>query len=327
MHRREFITLIGGAAVALPLSARAQQSARRVIGFLCSTSPGPYAPFLAAFHQGLNEEGYVEGQNIAIEYRWAEGQYDRLPALAADLLRHQVALIVAGDGGVTALAAKAATSTVPIVFANGSDPVKLGLVSSLNQPGGNITGASNLAVALASKRLGLLRDLLPGAAAVGFLMNAGSPNVTFDLQDMHAAARTLKQQLIVVHASSEREINMAFLAALEQRADALIVQAEPFFFSRRDQIVTLAMRHALPAMYFGREFVAAGGLVSYGAEFKDANRHAGVYAGRILNGAKPADLPVVQPTKFELVINLKTVKALDLTLSPSLLARADEVIE
>src|SRR5262249_29275600 len=327
MQRREFITLIGGVAVALPLAARAQQSTRRVIGFLCSTSPGPYVPFLAAFRQGLKEEGYVEDQNIAIEYRWAEGQYDRLPALAADLVRHPVALIVAGDGGVTALAAKAATSTVPIVFANGSDPVKLGLVSSLNQPGGNITGASNLAVALAAKRLGLLRDLLPGAAAVGFLMNAGSPNVTFDLQDMHTAARTLKQQLIVVNASSEREIDMAFLAALEQRADALIVQAEPFLFSRRDQIVTLAMRHVLPAMYFGREFVTAGGLVSYGAEFKDTNRHAGVYAGRILNGAKPSDLPVVQPTKFELVINLKTVKALDLTLSPSLLARVDEVIE
>ncbi len=327
MQRREFITLIGSAAVAWPLAARAQQSTLRVIGFLCSTSPSPYAPFLAAFRQGLKEEGYIEGQNIAIEYRWAEGQYDRLPALAADLVRHQVAVIVAGDGGVTALAAKAATSAVPIVFANANDPIKLGLVSSLNQPGGNITGASALAVALSAKRLGLLRDLLPGAAAVGFLMNAGSPNVTLDLQDMQAAARTLRQQLIVVTASSEREINAAFVAAMEQRADALIVQAEPFLFSRRDQIVTLAVQHALPAMYFGREFVEAGGLISYGAEFKDANRHAGVYTGRILNGAKPADLPIVQPTKFELIINLKTVKALDLTVSPTLLARADEVIE
>ena len=327
MRRRDFITLFGGASIGWPLAARAQKSELRAIGFLCSTSPGPYAPFLAAFRQGFKEEGYIEGHNIAIEYRWAEGQYDRLPALAADLVRHPVAVIVAGDGGVTALAAKAATSTLPIVFANGSDPIQLGLVGSLNHPGGNITGASTLAVALTAKRLGLLRDLLPGAGAVSFLMNAGSPNVTLDLQEMQAAARTLRQQLNVVTAGSEHEINAAFVAAMEQQADALIVQAEPFMFSRRDQIVTLAMQHALPAMYFGREFVEAGGLISYGAEFKDANRHAGVYTGRILNGAKPTDLPVVQPTKFDLVINLKTLKALDLTVSPTLLARADEVIE
>jgi putative tryptophan/tyrosine transport system substrate-binding protein len=238
-----------------------------------------------------------------------------------------VAVIAVGGGGVTALAAKNATSTIPIVFAFGSDPVKLGLVASLNRPGGNITGASNLAVALGQKRLELVRDMLPRAIAIGFLMNPASPNAAFDLSDMQAATRTLGQQLTILNASTEREIETAFVSLMQQRAAALVIQPEPFLFSRRDQLVALAARDAIPAVYFDRAFPAAGGLISYGLDFRDVNRQAGIYAGRILKGAKPADLPVVQSTKFELVINLKTAKALGLEVPPTLLARADEVIE
>jgi ABC-type uncharacterized transport system substrate-binding protein len=327
MKRREFITLLGGAAACWPVVARAQQPAMPVIGFLSSTSSSPYAPFVAAFLQGLKEVGFVDGHNVTIEYRWADGQYDRLPALAADLARRQVAVIAVGGGGVTALAAKNATSTIPIVFAFGSDPVKLGLVESLNRPGGNITGASSLAVALGQKRLELLRDLLPKAVAIAFLMNPGSPNAAFDLSDMQAAARTLGRQLTILNASTEREIDTALVALVQQRVAAIVIQPEPFLLSRRDQLVALASRHATPTVYFDRAFPAAGGLISYGLDFRDANRQAGIYAGRIRKGEKPADLPVVQSSRFELVINLKTAKALGLTVPPMLLARADEVIE
>jgi len=327
VRRREFITLFGGAAAVWPLAARAQQPAMPVIGYLSSTSSGPYAPFVAAFQQGLKETGYIEGQNVAIEYRWADGQFDRLSELAADLVRHQVAVIAVGGGGVTALAAKKATLTTPIVFAFGSDPVKLGLVASLNRPGGNITGVSNLAVPLAAKRLGLLCELMPKSAVVGFLLNPGSPNAAFDLPDMEAAAHALGRQLIPMNASDEREIDTAFAAFIQRHVDAVIIQAEPFLFSRRDQLIALAARHALPAMYFQREIAVAGGLISYGTDFKDANRLAGVYVGRILKGAKPADLPVAQSTKFELVINRNTAKALGIEIPPKVLALADEVIE
>ena len=327
MRRREFITLLGGAAAAWPLAARAQQPTIPVIGYLSSTSSGPYAPFVAAFQQGLKETGFVVGQNVTIEYSWAEGQFDRLPQLAADLVRRQVAIIAVGGGGVTALAAKDATSTIPIVFAFGSDPVKLGLVASLNRPGGNITGVSYLAVVLGLKRLELLREMLPKAAAIGFLMNPGSPNTAFDLPDMEAAARTLGQQLIIANASSDVEIGTAFETLMQQRADALVIQADPFLFSRRTDLAALALRDKIPTIYFERDFAAAGGLLSYGTDFVDANREAGIYAGRILKGAKPADLPVLQPTRFQLVINLKTAKALGLEVPPKLLALADEVIE
>jgi putative ABC transport system substrate-binding protein len=327
MRRRDFIAALSSAAVAWPLAARAQQPAMPVIGYLSSTSSGPYAPFVAAFQEGLKETGFVAGQNVTIEYRWAEGQFDRLPELAAELVRRQVVIIAVGGGGVTALAANDATSTIPIVFAFGTDPVKLGLVASLNRPGGNITGVSYLAVELGPKRLGLLREILPKAAAIGFLMNPGSPNTTFDLPDMEAAARTLGQQLIIANASNDLEIGTAFEALMQQRADALAIQADPFLFSRRTHLAALALRDKIPTIYFERDFAAAGGLLSYGTDFVDANRQAGIYAGRILKGEKPADLPVLQPTRFQLVINIKTAKALGLEIPPKLLALADEVIE
>jgi putative ABC transport system substrate-binding protein len=329
VKRREFISLLGvaGAAAAWPLAARAQQAAMPVIGYLSSTSSGPYAPFVAAFQQGLKETGFVAGQNVTIEYRWAEGQFDRLPELAAELVRRQVAIIAVGGGGVTAVAAKDATSTIPIVFAFGSDPVKLGLVASLNRPGGNITGVSYLAVELGPKRLELLREMLPKAAAIGFLLNPGSPNTAFDLPDMEAAARMLGQHLVIANASNDVEISTAFKAIIQQRADALLIQADPFLFSRRIQLAALALRNKIPTIYIERDFAAAGGLLSYGTDFVDANRHAGIYAGRILKGEKPADLPVLQATRFQLVINLKTAKALGIDVPPTLLARADEVIE
>ena len=282
---------------------------------------------MAAFLQGLKEAGFVPGQNVAIEYRWAEGQFDRLSALATDLVRRQVAIIAVGGGGVTALAAKEATSTIPIVFAFGSDPVKLGLVASLNLPGGNITGVSTIAVKIGPKRLQLLRDLLPKAVAIGFLMNPRSPNTAFDLAEMQVAARGLGLQLIIVNASDEREIDTAFSDLAQQGAAALVVQPEPFLFSRRNQLVALATHYAIPAIYFEREFATAGGLMSYGPDFREVNRQAGIYTGRILKGAKPADLPVVQSTKFELVINLRAAKALGLELPATLLTLASEVIE
>ena len=326
MRRREFITLLGGAG-AWPLAVRAQQPAMPEVGFLSSTSSAAYARFVAAFLGGLKEAGFVEGRNVTIAYRWGDGQFDRLPALADDLVSRKVAVIMVGGGGVTALAAQKATSTIPIVFATGSDPVKLGLVASLNRPGGNITGVNSLAVNLGQKRLQLLRDLLPSAVTIGFLLNPGSPNVPFDVPEMQSAARALGRHLLIVNAGTERDIDTALGSVVQQGVAALVVQAEPFLFSRRDQLVALAARYAIPTMYFERAFAAAGGLISYGADFADANRQAGIYTGRILKGEKPADLPVMQSSKFELVFNLKTAKALGLDVAAKLLAVADEVIE
>lgn len=284
IRRREFLTLVGGAAADWSFALGAQQPALPAIGYLSSTSSGPYAPFVAAFQQGLRETDFVAGQNVTIEYRWAEGQIERLPMLATDLVRRQVAIIAVGGGRVTALAAKAATSTVPIVFALGSDPVKLSLVASLNRPGDNITGVTTTAVELGQKRLELLRDLLPKAVAIGVLMNPDSPNTAFDLADMRAAALRRGRQLRIVNARDEREIDTAFSDLLQQRAAALIVQPEPFLFSRRDQLIALAARYAILAIYFDRVFPAAGGPMSYGSDFTEINRQAGIYTGRILKG-------------------------------------------
>jgi putative tryptophan/tyrosine transport system substrate-binding protein len=326
MRRRSFITLLGGAAV-WPLAARAQQPALPVIGFLSSASPEPFAHLTAAFRQGLSEVGYVEGRNVAIEYRWAEGQYNRLPVFAADLVRQQVAVIVSLGGSVAAVAAKAATTTIPIVFNSGGDPVKFGLVASLNQPGGNVTGVSLLAAALGEKRLGLIHDLIPGAAVIAVMANPNNPNAEPEVSDVLAAARIIGKQVKVFQAGNERGIDATFASIIEQRIGVLATATDPFFNSRRDQIVALAARHALPTLYDVREFAAAGGLMSYGTSLTDAYRQVGVYTGRILKGAKPADLPVVQASKFELVINAETARMLGLDVPAALLARADEVIE
>jgi putative ABC transport system substrate-binding protein len=326
MRRREFIVFVGGAAAAWPLAARAQQPAMPVIGFLNSASPEGYAPFVAAFRQGLREAGYVEGQNATIEYRWAEGQYDQLPALAADLVRRNVA-VIAATSTPAARAAKAATPTVPIVFTTADDPVKLGLVASLNRPGGNVTGVSSLLVDLGSKQVGLLRELVPGIPAIAALMNANFPGTERQLRDVEAAARALGLQLTVLRASSEREIDAAFATMVEKGSGALLLGVDPFFAARRDQIVALAARHAIPAIYPVREFAVAGGLMSYGSDFADSYRQAGIYTGRIVRGEKPADLPVQRSTKFEFVINFKTAKALGLTVPNSMQLLADELIE
>jgi ABC-type uncharacterized transport system substrate-binding protein len=325
VKRREFITLLGG-AVAWPLGARAQQPAMPVIGFLNGASPDAYAPFVAAFRQGLKEAGYVDGQNAIIEYRWAEGQYDRLPALAADLIRRNVT-VIAATSSPAAQAAKAATSTVPIVFTTGDDPIKLGLVASLNRPGGNVTGVSSLLVELGSKQLGLLRELVPGTTAVAALMNPNFPGTEKQLSDLEAAARVLGLQLIVLRASTDREIDAAFATIAQRGGGALFVGVDPFFYERRDHIVALAARHAIPAIYSFREFAVAGGLMSYGTDFADAYRQAGIYTGRVVRGEKPADLPVQRSTKFEFVINFKTAKALGLAVPNSMQLLADEVIE
>lgn len=324
MRRREFIAVLGGAAV-WPDAVLGQQSPIPV-GFLHSGSPRSYAPFVAGFHRGLTELGYFEGQNVLIEYRWAEGHYDRLPALAADLVRRQVAVIATG-GTPTAFAAKAATSAIPIVFHVGVDPVQAGLVASLNQPGGNMTGVAILTAELSPKLLELSHELLPSAAIVAPLINPTNPNVEQEVRALQAGARALGLQLHFLNATNEGDIDAAFAALVEYRAGALVVHADPFLNTRRDQIVALAARHRMPAIFAFSEVVASGGLMSYGISLTDTYRHAGIYTGNILKGAKPADLPVQQVTKLELVINLKTAKALGIEVPGSLLARADEVIE
>jgi putative ABC transport system substrate-binding protein len=325
MKRREFITLICGGAAVWPVAAWAQQPAVPVIGFLNSVSPDKYAPMVAAFRQGLKETGYVEEQNVAIEYRWAGGQYDRLPAMANELVRRQVSLIVANYPAV--LPVKAATTTIPIVFTTASDPVQIGLVASLSRPGGNVTGVTHLAVEVMPKRLELAHELVPTAKIIAVLVNPTNPNTETQLRDLQAAARSLAVRLHVLHASTERDFNMVFATLLQLRAGALVITGDPFFVSRIEQLAALAFRHAVPSIFQDRAFTAAGGLASYGASFAGLYRQAGVYTGRILKGDKPSDLPVVQSTKFELIINLKTAKALGLEVPPSLLARADEVIE
>jgi putative ABC transport system substrate-binding protein len=325
VNRRELLVLLGGAMTA-PRALSAQQKAMPVIGYLGRTSPGPNAMAEAAFHQGLSETGYVEGQNVTIEYRWAE-DVGQLPALAADLVRRKVDLIVASGGPLSALAAKSATSTIPIVFTGVSDPVGNGLVASLARPGGNITGFSPFGFELMPKRLELLTELVPQSKVIAFLMNPNYPRAEDLIRDMREAARTKGVQLNILKAGTEGEIEAAFATLVQLHAGALVVFLDPFFFSRREQLLALALRHAVPAIYPWREFAAAGGLISYGPSFPAAYRETGIYAGKILKGAKPADLPVQQPTTFELVINLKTANALGLTVPPLLLATADEIIE
>ena len=325
MKRREFIALICGPAAAWPLAARAQPPAMPVVGILSSASLSAFTDLLGAFRQGLKESGYTEGQSVAIESRWAEGHFERLPELAAELVQLRAAVIVT-TGGSSNLAAKAATSTIPHVFLSQDDPVKVGLVMSLNRPGGNATGMSLLTSALVAKRLEFVRQLAPASASLCYLMNPQAPEAKFHLSDMQAAARESGQQISVLNASSERDIDNVF-TALAQRGGALIVSTDPFFVSHFHQIVVLAAYHKIPAIYDRREFVAAGGLISYGTHLPDAYRQIGMYAGRIIAGAKPSDLPVMQPTKFELVINLKTAKTLGLAIPPGVLAIADEVIE
>jgi putative ABC transport system substrate-binding protein len=327
MKRRDLIALVGGAAVALPIAVRAQQKAIPVIGYLSSGSNGLAAPFLAVFRQRLSETGYVEGQNVAIEYRWAEGNYERLPALAVDLVGRKVDLIVTTGGPASALAAKAATSTIPIVFTGVGDPVGNGLVTSLARPGGNLTGVSIVTADLIPKLLELLSELVPQARVIAVLLNPNNANTERNIGDVQEAARAKGVQLHILKAATESEIDAVFTTLVNLHAGALIVGADAFFFIRREQLAALASRYAVPAIYAQREFPDVGCLISYGASLTANHREAGLYVGKILNGAKPADLPVQQPTKFELVINLKTAKTLGLTVPQSLLARADEVIE
>src|SRR5215471_5831996 len=326
MKRSNFINVLSCAAAAWPLAARAQQ-AMPVIGFLNSASPDTFSHLLGAFRQGLKDSGFSEGENVAIEYRWAENKFDQLPPLARELVRRQVAVIAATGGIHSALAAKAATSTIPIVFNIGDDPVKLGLVASVARPGGNVTGINNFIYELVAKRLALLRELVPSAARIALLVNPANAQTETTLRDVEAAARAAGLQIQIAKASTAREIDAAFAALARDRVDALFVPPDPFFISRRIQIVQLAARHVIPATYPVRDFAEAGGLMSYGTNTADAWRQTGVYIGSILKGAKPAELPVVQPTKFELVINAQTARMLDLTVPPSVFATADEVIE
>ena len=328
MRRRKFIKLVGGAAVAWPLAVRAQQLAMPVIGFLSSASPGLYAIRLRAFRQGLKEAGYVEGQNVAIEYRWAEDQNNRLPVLAAELVHRQVNVIVAGGGTPTAVAAKAATATTPIVFEVATDPVKIGFVASLDRPGGNLTGVANLNVEVGPKRLELLHELLPSVTVIAVLVNPANPALSEPfVRSLQAAAHRLGLELHVLNASIDRDFDKVFAELIELRAGALVIGPDVFFNSHIEQIAALAIRHGVPAIYQYRPFVEAGGLLSYGSDETEAFHLVGVYAGRVLKGEKPADLPVQQSTKVELIVNLKTAKALGLAIPPALVARADEVIE
>jgi ABC-type uncharacterized transport system substrate-binding protein len=327
MRRRELIMLLGGAASAWPLHVGAQPQAMPMIGFLDSGSSARMTANISAFHSGLGEMGYVEGENVAMEFRWAQGRYDQLPALAADLVRRQVAVIAATRGPAPARAAKAATSTIPIVFQTGSDPVADGLVASMNRPGGNVTGASRVSLALNPKRLGLLLEVVPKATSIAVLVNPSSPVGEFNSQELREPVRSLGMRLQVLGASTEHELETAFVAYAQSGANALIVANDPLFIGWQEQIAALAIRHAAPAIFAEREFVAAGGLMSYGASLSDSFRQVGVYVGRILKGAKPADLPIQQPVKFELMVNLKTAKALGLHVPDKVLALADDVIE
>ena len=324
MDRRTFVVTVAGALLA---AAHPQQRTAPVIGFLASGSLREFADLLVAFRKGLSETGHTEGANVTIEYRWADGQFDRLPALAADLAQRQVALIAAIGGTAPALAAKAATSTIPILFGIGGDPVKLGLVASLSRPGGNATGMNSFTSVLGEKQMELVRELVPTARIVAMLVNPNNPRAASDVRDMQDAARVLGWKLHVLNASSESDFDTAFASLVQQRAGALLLNTDSFLYDRRNRLVVLAAHHGVTAIYFSRDFVTVGGLMSYGPSLADMHRQVGIYAGRVLKGEKPADLPVMQPTKFELVINLKTAKALRLTIPPSLLQRADQVIE
>jgi putative tryptophan/tyrosine transport system substrate-binding protein len=327
MRRRDFITFLGGAAVARSVGARAQQAGMPVIGFLNSASPDSYVSQVKAFNQGLKETGYVEGQNVAIEYRWAENQIARLPTLAAELAHRPVSVIAAGGSPVSALAAKSATTTIPIVFINAADPVGIGLVASFNRPGGNITGATLLSAELVAKRLGILRDLLPSVKKIAMLVNPTRPGVDIQKAQVQEAAQALRLSLHILDATSERDFDAVFQAVVRQEDGALVLAPDALFLDRRVQIADLAIRYTIPTMFELREFVEAGGLVSYGATAVDLYRQGGTLTGQILTGKKPADLPVLQPTKFELAINMKTARALGLTISSDLLSIADELIE
>jgi putative ABC transport system substrate-binding protein len=327
MNRRDFITLLGGGAAAWPLAARAQQSAMPVIGFLNSASPEAFRPNVAGFRQGLQEAGYVEGKNIAIDYRWAGGQYSKLPAPAAELVSRKVSVIAATGGIASARSAKEATASIPIVFVTGNDPVNADLVPNFNRPGGNVTGVAFLVNTLGAKRLELLREVIPGATTIGMLVNPTNPDVEPETKDMRAAAGAIGRELIVVNAATERELDQAFSVLAKEHTRALTIAGDPFFATRGQQLAELAARYSLPAINPTREFADAGGLMSYGTSVRDAYRQAGSYVARILRGEKPADLPVLQPTKFELVINLKTANALGLRVPNTLLVSADEVIE
>ena len=327
MRRREFISLLGGAAVAWPIAARAQQAAMPVVGFLGSRSPDDSANLVAAFRAGLSETGFVESRNVILEFRWAEDQYDRLPMLAADLVAHRVAVIAAAGGNPAGLAAKAATTKIPIIFLTGADPVQFGLVKSLSRPDGNLTGVAALTNTLAPKQLELLREVAPKATVAAFLVNPKNPLAESDTRDVQSAAGTTGQQILILSASNDSDLDNAFAALVQQKAGALLVQSDPFFNSRPDKIVALAARDAIPAIYQWRDFPAAGGLMSYGTDLAEAHRLVGVYTGKILKGAKPTDLPVQQLVKVQFIINLKTAKALGLNVPNTLIGRADEVIE